>query len=181
LRDNVVTDNDMSHVGDPIAGRQTMGIRIDGPAANHNRIVGNTVTRNGSDGIVILATCDNPDSEPPCAGTPPNEHNEIAGNTANGNGRSGRGSGIRVFSMPFPVASVRNTLCDNVADDNASYGIAIDAAPLRSPGNEAIRNRAHGNGEFDGSDGSLMPPCGRNVWDANEFGSVNQPCVSPER
>jgi parallel beta-helix repeat protein len=181
LRDNVVTDNDMSHVGDPIAGRQTMGIRIEGPAANRNRIVGNTVTRNGSDGIVILATCDNPDSEPPCAGTPPNEHNEIAGNTANGNGRSGRGSGIRVFSMPFPVASVRNTLCDNVADDNASYGIAIDAAPLRSPGNEAIRNRAHGNGEFDGSDGSLMPPCGRNVWDANEFGSVNQPCVSPER
>jgi hypothetical protein len=23
-----------------------------------------------------------------------------------------------------------------------------------------------------------MPPCGRNLWEANDFGTVNQPCVS---
>jgi parallel beta-helix repeat protein len=178
IRDNRVSDNDMSQFGDPSAGRQTMGIRVEGPAANHNRILANTVTGSGADGITVLATCDDPDTEPPCAGTPPNEHNEIADNTANGNGRSGRGAGIRLFCMPFPTAPVRNVVRDNVADDNALYGIAIDAAALGSAGNQAIRNRAHGNGEFDGSDGALMPPCGANVWDANEFGSVNQPCVS---
>ena len=177
VADNMVADNNMSHVPFPEAGRQTMGVRVEGPAANENRIIGNTVTGSGCDGIVVLATCDNPDEEPPCAGTPPNERNEIAGNTTNGNGTSGRGCGIRLFSMPLPMPPLHNIVRDNVADDNTSYGIALDGLPLRAPGNQAIGNRAHGNGEFDGSDGTLMPPCGRNVWDANEFGTVNQPCV----
>jgi nitrous oxidase accessory protein NosD len=176
--DNSVADHDMSHIGNPEAGRQTMGIRIEGPAANANKVIGNTVTGSGCDGIVILATCDNPDDEPPCAGTPPNEHNEIAGNVSNGNGRSGRGCGIRLFSMPLPMPPVHNVVRDNVADDNASYGIALDGLPLRAAGNQVLRNRAHGNGEFDGSDGTLMPPCGRNVWEGNDFGTVNQPGVS---
>ena len=177
VADNTVSDHDMSQLGLPEAGRQTMGIRVEGPAATHNRIVGNTVTGSGCDGIVVLATCDNPDDEPPCVGTPPNEHNEIAGNTTNGNGRSGRGCGIRLFSMPLPVPPAHNVVRDNVADDNTSYGIALDGLPLRAPGNRAVGNRAHGNGEFDGSDGTLMPPCGRNEWDGNDFGSTNQPCV----
>jgi hypothetical protein len=177
VRGNAVADNNMSHL-DADAGRQAMGIRIEGPAASHNLIVANTVTGSGADGIIVLATCDDPDADPPCAGTPANEHNEIAENTASGNGTSGRGAGIRVFSMPYPVPPAHNTVRDNVADDNAWYGVAIDAAPLGSPGNTAIRNRGRGNGEFDGSDGALMPPCGANVWDANDFGSVNQPCVA---
>lgn len=175
---NTVAENNMSHVGQPDAGGQTMGIRIEGPAANDNRIVGNTVTDSGADGIVVLATCDNPDSEPPCVGTPPNERNEIVENTANRNGTSGRGSGIRLFSMPLPMPPVGSTIRANVADDNAFYGIAIDAVPLGWAANTAIGNRARGNGEFDGSDGRLMPPCGPNVWEDNDFGTVNQPCVS---
>jgi parallel beta-helix repeat protein len=175
---NTVADNNMLHVGDPNAGAQAMGIRVEGPAANGNRIVGNTVTGSGGDGIVVLSTCDDFDTEPPCAGTPPNEQNEIAENTVSGNGTSGRGSGIRIFAMPVPIAPVENTVRDNVADDNAFYGIAIDAGPLGSKGNTALRNRAHGNREFDGSDGRLMPPCGPNTWEGNEFGTVNQPCVS---
>lgn len=174
---NTVADNNMAHVGFPDAGRQTMGIRLEGPAANHNRILDNTVTGSGCDGIVVLATCSNPDDEPPCVGTPPNEHNELAGNTANANGTSGRGCGIRLFSMPLPMPPVHNVVRDNTADGNTSYGIALDGLPLRSPGNRAVGNRAHGNGEFDGSDGTLMPPCSRNVWEDNDFGTVNQPCV----
>ena len=176
--ENTVADNNMAHLGFPDAGRQTMGIRIEGPAANHNRIVGNTVSNSGCDGIVVLATCDNPDEEPPCVGTPPNEHNEIAGNTSNGNGTSGRGAGVRLFSMPLPMPPIHNIVRDNVCDDNTSYGVALDGLPLRSPGNQAVRNRGRGNGEFDGSDGTLMPPCGKNQWDGNDFGTVNQPCVS---
>jgi hypothetical protein len=178
ILDNTVADNNMTHLGMPEMGRQTMGIRVEGPSANGNRIVGNTVTGSGSDGISVLATCDDFDSEPPCEGTPPNTDNEIVANTANDNGRSGQGCGIRLFSMPDPVAPVGNTIRDNVADDNASYGIAIDDAGLGATGNVAIGNRAHGNGEFDGSDGALMPPCRKNVWRGNDFGSVNQPCVS---
>jgi parallel beta-helix repeat protein len=176
--DNTVADNNMASTDHPDAGRQTMGVRIEGPAANHNKVVGNTVTGSGCDGIVVLATCDNPDDEPPCEGTPPNEHNEIGGNTTRANGTSGRGCGIRLFSMPLPMPPIHNHVHDNVADDNTSYGIALDGLPIGSPGNQAVRNRGHGNGEFDGSDGTLMPPCGRNVWDGNDFGTVNQPCVS---
>ena len=175
--DNTVADHDMGHLGFPDAGRQTMGIRIEGPAANHNKIIGNTVTGSGCDGIVVLATCDNPGDEPPCVGTPPNESNEIAENTSNGNGRSGRGCGIRLFSMPLPMPPVHNVVRDNVTDGNTSYGIALDGLPLRSPGNTATGNRGRNNGEFDGSDGTLMPPCGKNVWENNDFGTVNQPCV----
>jgi hypothetical protein len=80
--------------------------------------------------------------------------------------------------MPLPMPPTHNTVHDNVTDDNRSYGVALDGLPLRAAGNTAMRNRGHGNGEFDGSDGTLMPPCGRNVWDANDFGTVNQPCVS---
>ena len=85
-----------------------------------------------------------------------------------------------LFAAPSFAASGNdvNVIRDNVADDNVWYGVAIDAPALGSGGNTAIRNRGHGNGEFDGSDGSLMPPCGANVWDANDFGSVNQPCVA---
>ena len=177
VAENIVTDNNMSHVPYPDAGRQTMGIRVEGPEASHNRIIGNTVTGSGCDGIVVLAACDNPGDEPPCVGSPPNEHNEIAGNTSSRNGTSGRGCGVRLFSMPLPMPPIHNTVHDNVCDDNTSYGVALDGLPLRSPGNRAYRNRGHGNGEFDGSDGTLMPPCGRNEWDDNDFGTVNQPCV----
>jgi parallel beta-helix repeat protein len=156
-----------------------MGIRVEGPSANNNRIVGNTVTGSGCDGIVVLATCDNPDDEPPCVGTPPNEHNEIAANTSNRNGTSGRGCGIRLFSMPLPMPPIHNLVHDNETNDNTSYGVALDGLPLRSPGNRAYRNHGRGNGEFDGSDGTLMPPCGRNQWEDNDFGTVNQPCVGP--
>lgn len=179
VRGNAVTDNNMLGSADPGLGRQTMGIRIEGPAANRNTIAGNTVTGSGGDGISVLATCEDFNREPPCAGTPPNEHNEVTGNTSNGNGTSGQGAGIRLFSMADPVAPVSNTIRDNVADGNASYGIGVDDPGPGSPGNTVVGNRAHDNREFDGSDGALMPPCGKNVWQANDFGTVNQPCVSP--
>ncbi|MDQ4134113.1 MAG: right-handed parallel beta-helix repeat-containing protein [Actinomycetota bacterium] len=174
IHDNTVADNNMLHVGDPAAGRQTMGIRVEGPAANGNRIFANTVTASGANGIGVLATCTNPDATPPCTGSPPNEGNQIASNTSNGNGTSGRGSGITLFTMPNPVPPARNSIVDNVADNNRTDGVSIDQG---STGNDVRRNRAHGNGETDGYDGNTTPPCGANVWESNEFGMVNQPCV----
>jgi len=171
VRDNAVTDNNMMHLADPAAGRQAMGIRIEGPEASHNKVVRNTVTGSGSNGIVVLPTCTNMDA---CAGTPPNEQNEIARNHSNNNGTSGKGDGIKLFMVANPVAPTQNTITRNVANNNASNGIGIDEGATE---NHVIRNRARGNGQFDGFDGNTQPPCGTNVWEGNDFGLVSQPCT----
>jgi len=175
IRNNTVSDNNMSHVADPAAGRQAMGIRIEGPAASHNRVLYNTVTGSGSNGIVVLPTCISMDS---CAGTPPNEGNEIAHNHSNNNGTSGRGDGIKLFMVANPVAPTKNEITKNVANNNASNGIGVDQGAME---NKITGNRARGNGQFDGFDGNTQPPCDSNVWDGNHFGLVSQPCTrAPE-
>lgn len=177
IRNNMVTDNNMMHAGDPGAGRQDMGIRIEGPAANNNSVVGNTVTGSGANGIAILATCAN---DANCAGTPANEQNEVASNTCNRNGTSGQGAGVKIFSLPNPITPVKNTVTNNVAEDNATFGISIDAVGNNNVGTTANTfraNRARNNPQFDGHDGNTSPPCGTNLWEDNDFGTVNQPCV----
>lgn len=174
---NVVADNNMLP-GVPAAGRQDMGIRIEGPAANDNIVEGNTVTGSGSNGIVVLPTCDNPATG--CAGTPANEGNEIHKNMSHNNGTSGKGDGIRLFSVANPVAPAHNTITENFTDGNTTNGVAVDAIGTSNPGpteNKISHNSAHGNGQFDGFDGNTTPLCGTNTWEANDFGTVNQPCV----
>jgi len=178
VNENVVTDNNMLP-GDPRAARQTMGIRVEGPGANGNRITANTVTGSGADGIVVLGTCAHPDTG--CVGSPPNEQNVIAANTSHENGTSGRGCGIRLFAVPPSVVPAHNTITDNLADNNTTHGVSIDAGGAANPGppeNTVTGNRGHGNGEFDGYDGNTAPACGTNTWSANDFGTVNQPCVA---
>jgi parallel beta-helix repeat protein len=176
IRDNVVSDNNMLPA-DPSMGRQDMGIRVEGPGANDNKIVGNTVTASGAEGICILPTCHNPQTG--CAGTPGNEGNEVSGNMCHGNGTSGQGSGIRLFAVPQPVAASKTTITQNVTNDNVTFGIAIDAVGAANPGppkNKVTKNSGKGNGHFDGYDGNT-PGCGSNTWKDNEFAKVNQPCV----
>ena len=176
VRDNVVTDTTMLP-GDASLGRQDMGIRIEGPAANNNVVSGNTVTGSGADGIVVLPTCNDPSTG--CTGTPGNESNEISKNMSHNNGTSGNGSGIRLFSVAAPVAPVKTTITDNVTNDNVTNGISIDAAGAATPGpsdNTITGNSGKGNGQFDGFDGNT-PACGSNKWANNTFAKVNQPCV----
>jgi parallel beta-helix repeat protein len=176
IRENVVTDNNMLP-GQPQRGRQDMGIRIEGPAANNNRVVGNTVTGSGADGIVVLPTCADPQRG--CTGTPGNEGNEISKNASHRNGTSGNGSGIRLFSVPAPVAATKTTVADNVTNENTTHGVAVDAAGAGTPqpfGNRLTGNQGRGNLQFDGFDGNAT--CGSNTWSGNDFVKVNQPCVS---
>ncbi len=178
IRDNVVTDNNMLP-GEPAAGRQDMGIRIEGPAANDNRVTGNTVSGSGADGIVILPTCN--DRATGCVGSKPNEGNEITDNLSHRNGTSGGGSGIRLFCVANPVAAANTTVKNNEANENRTHGVAIDSAGNAQPGptnNKVSGNSARNNAEFDGYDGNLAPKCNNNAWEANDFGRVNQPCVS---
>lgn len=174
---NIVTDNNMLHIGNPSAGRQAMGIRMEGPAANDNRIVGNQVTGSGADGIVVLPTC-LPNTTPECAGSPPNEGNEISDNISNANGTSGKGDGIRLFTVANPVAAAHTTISRNSADNNKTNGIAIDAVGSNSgtTENKVIGNSGHGNGAYDGFDGNVR--CGTNIWQGNDFGESNQQCVA---
>ncbi len=176
IRDNVISDNNMLS-GDPSQGRQDMGIRIEGPAANNNKVIGNTVTGSGAEGISVLPTC--ADRQAGCAGTPPNEGNEIAKNMSHRNGTSGQGSGIRLFTVPQPVAPSKTKITDNVTNDNVTFGIGIDTAGDASPEppkNKVTGNSGKGNGQFDGYDGNT-PTCGSNTWQGNDFAKVNQPCV----
>ncbi len=176
IRDNVVSDNNMLP-GDPSNGRQDMGIRVEGPAANNNTISGNTVTGSGAEGICVLPTCTDPQAG--CAGTPGNEGNVISKNMSHSNGTSGQGSGIRLFAVPQPVAASKTVISDNVTNDNKTFGVAIDAVGAANPGppaNTATGNSGKGNGQFDGYDGNT-PACGSNTWKGNTFAKVNQPCV----
>jgi parallel beta-helix repeat protein len=176
VRDNTISDNNMLP-GDPSMGRQDMGIRIEGPGANNNKLTGNTVTKSGAEGICVLPTCTDP--QVGCAGTPGNESNEISQNMSHGNGISGQGSGIRLFTVPQPVAASKTVITDNVTNDNITFGIAIDTVGSANPGppkNKISGNSGKGNGQFDGYDGNT-PACGSNVWKSNKFAKVNQPCV----
>ncbi len=178
ILDNIVTDNNMLHVGDPSAGRQAMGIRVEGPEAHRNRIVGNSVTGSGAEGIVVLPTC-LPNTTPECAGSPPNEGTEITSNICTGNGTSGQGNGIRLFTVANPVAAAHTTISQNICDNNKTHGVGIDAIGSNNPGpteNKVIGNSAHGNGGYDGFDGNVR--CGTNIWQGNDFGESNQRCVS---
>ncbi|MGH9280099.1 MAG: right-handed parallel beta-helix repeat-containing protein [Acidimicrobiales bacterium] len=176
VRENVVADNNMLP-GNPQDGRQDMGIRIEGPGANNNKIIGNTVTNSGADGIVVLPTCANMAGS--CVGTPGNDGNEITDNMSHKNGTSGQGSGIRLFSVANPVAATNTRISGNVCDNNTTFGISIDAAGGATPqptNNHVMNSQAHGNGQFDGFDGNT-PACGSNHWHGNVFGTANQPCV----
>jgi len=180
LHDNVVSDNNMLP-GDPAAGRQDMGIRIEGPAANNNMVAGNTVTGSGAEGIVILPTC--ADRAAGCAGTPGNEGNEITKNLSHRNGTSGQGSGIRLFAVASPVAPSKTSVTDNVTNDNVTNGIGVDTVGNANPAppqNRLSGNSGKGNGQFDGFDGNT-PACGSNIWEANDFARVNQPCISAKK
>ena len=180
IRNNIVADNNMMALGDPSAGREDMGIRVEGPGANDNRVENNTVTGSGRHGISILCTCVNRASTPPCVGSPGNERNHIAFNTVMHNGTSGGGDGINLFSMGQAVSPTDNVIADNVAHNNATNGIGFHAPGTDIVGanyNKALRNSAHGNAQDDGFDGNTKPPCAFNVWEDNDFGTVNQPGV----
>ena len=83
--------------------------------------------------------------------------------------------------MANPVAATDTTVKNNETNENTTHGIQIDAAGNAQPGptnNRVSGNRARDNAQFDGFDGNLAPKCNANTWESNDFGRVNQPCVS---
>ncbi len=130
-----------------------------------NRVIGNTVDRNGLDGIALFGFTSN---------------NVVQGNTANFNGFRGAvpGDGVRVFGSG-------NTISGNTARGNAAAGISVARRPPTQgsfPGtnpngrnNTLTRNAAGRNGMFDLWDSN--PNCDNNVWSGNVGGTVSPPCT----
>ena len=79
------------------------------------------------------------------------------------------------------MAPTNNAITGNVANENQTNGISVDAAGDATPkptNNTMTGNQGRNNGQFDGFDGN-SPACGGNTWNGNDFGALNQPCVSP--
>ncbi|MDQ6613469.1 MAG: right-handed parallel beta-helix repeat-containing protein [Actinomycetota bacterium] len=180
---------------------QDVGIRVEGPGATHNTVGENRATNNQLEGIAVHGnTCHPPNPNfPPGL---PNDSNLIRGNTVTGNGFVDTSDGIGILSQgPSGIVCVanNNTITGNTSNGNGGNGIfvggrnstgnqvlqntangnGVDGIHLNSGAHNASikRNKASGNGRYDGFDGNLMPPCDANVWFLNTFAVVNQPCV----
>lgn len=139
--------------------QEDIGIRIEGPGAQRNIVSGNTVERNGSDGVLI-SFVDNtnfPEGDPPL--NPPNPEifgNIISNNTIRDNGfglppfsfvPALVGNGIQVLSIPFDfppniAPPHHNTIINNTVTGSKNSGIAISpqAHDNLISGNTALGN-----------------------------------------
>jgi parallel beta-helix repeat protein len=116
--------------------------------SNSNTIQSTEVSDNIADGIQLLNNSDS---------------NVVRANTVTNN----RGHGIQVGFF-----GDRNLIQANRVTGSAGSGIYLQALTTF---NTVQANRAMGNAIFDGQDDN--PNCGTNTWKANNFGTVNQPCV----
>ncbi|MFN2606595.1 MAG: hypothetical protein ABR511_01675 [Acidimicrobiales bacterium] len=141
------------------------------PAAQE-LVSGNTARSNYTSGIQLFSTCsgDPTDAVETCT----TYNNNVVRNTATNNRRDGITLGPQAF---------RNTVAQNTVDANGNDGIDLALAtnqgvpiPGTGPTNNIIyANHGTGNAVFDGADET--PGCDANVWMANVFVTVNQPCV----
>ncbi len=173
VMNNVVEDNAFCRVNRQTGTRfcDNIGIRFEPRVGPGNAVMGNTVRRNGLDGISLFGDADD---------------NAVMRNVVEGNGFRGavRGDGIRVFGS-------RNQVHRNQSLGNAAGGISVGrrtGAPLgalprnattgnpRGMLNDVVRNETGGNGVFDLWDGN--PDCDQNTWRRNIHGTANQPCTA---
>ena len=166
VQGNTVTNNVACRIG-PFCDND--GIRVEPRAGGTcltgpdicpgpgNRIIANTVTGNGLDGISLFGFTTN---------------NVVSDNIVYRNGYLGAaaGDGIRVFGS-------NNQILRNSADGNRAAGISVarrpptvGSFPATNPNgrnNTLTGNRARGNVIFDLWDSNRSPDCDGNVWKAN--------------
>lgn len=158
IEGNVVSDNQgLRTIGPHGTTEEDDGIRLEN-FSTFNVVRGNTVERNGLDGIAVFFRATD---------------NIIEGNTVRANGfhdplppPNRPGDGIRLF-----LQADRNIVRGNTSENNAKFGIGVD-----SFFNQIVSNRATGNVLFDLFDNS--PDCDANVWASNVFVTRNVPCIN---
>lgn len=155
------------HMGFPGGTMDDHGIRVEGPGVNGNIISNNTVEGNGLDGILVF-------------GFAANTGNTLRGNIVRGNGFHQKmhrtGSGI--------ITGGGSTLVENnFSQGNAASGIRVNSTNNTIRSNTAVQNARFVNqatiatgGAFDLMD--TRANCDANVWQANTYGTRNQPCIN---
>ena len=166
IQGNTVTNNVACRRGTTSPFCDNDGIRIE-PNVTDTRIMGNTVTGNGLDGISLFGFT---------------TRNTVFGNNASSNGYLGAvpGDGIRVFGLG-------NIIEGNTTNSNRAAGISVGrrtgqfgSFPATNPNgrNNILRgNRAFGNVVFDLWDSNRNPDCDNNHWRGNIAGTVSPECT----
>ncbi|HEX2041489.1 MAG TPA: NosD domain-containing protein [Acidimicrobiales bacterium] len=160
--------------GDVGAVRQGIGIRVEGPGADNNRVEGNQATANDAFGITIHGYICHPAQGTQQQPQPNNGNNVIARNNVVGNGFRAqlggaptRGDGISIPSQGPDVVvctAHSNSVLQNTVTGNARHGIALGhRGPLNTTinGNIVRNNGAAGPGDGINIGGpSTAPPPG---------------------
>ena len=164
------------------AVRQDVGIRVEGPGADNNRVESNQVYDNDAFGITIHGYVCHPENAVPPLSLPPqpnNGGNVVSRNTVVGNGfraaiptAPSLGDGISIPAQgPGNVVCVAhsNSVLENVVTGNARHGIALGG---RGTHNNNI------NGNMVRNNGAAGPGDGINVAGPSG-GACGEPFVSP--
>ncbi len=130
---------------------QNIGVRVEGPGADGNRIAGNDVLRNALAGIAVHGyVCQSNDAGAPIA--EPNNNTTIQNNTVKQTGlttheEDSQAHGISVLATgPASVVCVSpNTkIISNTSSDNFGHGVFVGGRG--SHGHKINANEVHGNG-----------------------------------
>lgn len=154
---NVVTDNVGTRtIGPHGPTEEDDGIRLEN-GSQFNVVSGNTVLRNGLDGIAVFFQ---------------STDNIIQGNDVRENGfhegTTRPGDGIRVFTQ------ANRTLVQG----NQSFGNASNGIEINSQQNRILANQTGANVSFDLFDTNAGGTCDANVWAGNTFTTAAPPCTT---
>ncbi len=187
---------------------QDVGIRVEGPGAENNRIAGNQVIDNALAGVAVHGwVCGENDAGAPI--TSGNDNTTIQNNRISQTGATtpDLSHGIALFqSGPAGIVCVSDAarIIGNDSSNNVGHGVYVGGRG--SSGHQLNANTANGNGgdgihlaEPSGEQPGVVdskingnkasgnagfdgfdgtPGCDNNKWRGNRFGDVNQPCVS---
>ena len=195
VRDNRVEENDLLNYRPGVTPQQTslcgatqpgtpgmqrgrnnqdIGIRIEGPGADRNHVVGNQVTKSALAGISVHSHVCNPQPGDPRGVTDPNTFNVIDRNTVTRTGNDTfavdpTADGIGLLAQG-PIGNVTcgsndNTVIHNRSNDNRRHGILVN---VDNTNNTVSRNQVNNNdrdGIFVATHGSV--PASNNLLQEN--------------
>ncbi|MCA1683808.1 MAG: right-handed parallel beta-helix repeat-containing protein, partial [Actinobacteria bacterium] len=162
IRGNTVQDHKVRGVSGGGCGNnnQDEGIRIEGPGANNNRVLGNNVSRSNLAGIGVHGHvgCE-AQGGPPLVGQspePPNSDNTINGNVVTATADTSESDGIKILDQgPFGTvvcAAFRLTINGNNSSNNARHGIMVPGTSINNTINGNVVNGNLGDGiRLDGA------------------------------
>lgn len=153
---------------------QNIGVRIEGPGADNNRVQTNQVTNSALVGISVHSHVCNPQPGDPRGVTNPNVNNRIDRNTVSGTGNETSqidafADGIALLAQG-PIGNVTcgsndNTVMNNRVSDNRRHGISVNADNT----DNIIRRNQSNNNDVDGITVATHPvvPASNNLLQEN--------------